>query len=472
MNKDGTIVATDCRVIADGGAYLSVTALNLYLFGLFVTLPFRVANVTYDAKRVYTNLPVCGAVRGQSQVIACYVFSSMMSMMAKDLGLDPVDVMLKNIVKEGEVLISGSRVSSCGLEEAITKVAESIGWKEKAANKVPNRGIGFACGAQITGLRMGGHFASSALVKISEDGKVNLIHGGTELGQGCDTIFAQIVAEVLGLNIEDVHIEMEDSHNTVLDSGMFGDRCTVWSGNAVIAAAEDAKKKLAKVAAKMLDVEEDDLVFKDRKIYIKSDPKKQIPFLRVVRAAQFGLGQCIHGQGSWAPSGVEISDFSKGYAEHFTPAFSFVAQAVELEVDPETGKVKLLNSVAADDCGQPINPLLVTGQMDGGSVHMIGQGLYEESLYNEKGQALTSSLRDYKLPTAMDIPKLTNYHVITHDPSGPFGAKGAGETSTTAMMAAIRNAIEDAVDIRITDPPFASEKILKALKENKEGNSL
>lgn len=469
MNKDGTIVATDCRVIADGGAYLSVAALNIYLFGLFVTLPFRVANVTYDAKRVYTNLPVCGAVRGQSQVIAGYVFSSMMSMMAKDLCLDPVDVMLKNIVKEGDVLVSGSRVSSCGLEEAIRKVADGINWKEKRANKVPNRGIGFACGAQITGLRMGGHFASSALVKISEDAKVNLIHGGTELGQGCDTVFAQMVAEVLGLHIEDVHIEMEDSHDTVLDSGMFGDRCTFWSGNAVIAAAEDAKKKVASVAAKMLNVKEDDLVFRDRKICVKGNPEKQIPFLRVVRAAQYGLGQCIHGQGSWAPPGVEISDFSKGYAEHFTPAFSFVAQAVELEVDPETGKVKLLNSVSADDCGQPINPLLVTGQMDGGSVHMIGQGLYEEALYNEKGQALTSSLRDYKLPIAMDIPKLTNYHVITHDPIGPFGAKGAGETSTTAMMAAIRNAIEDAIDVRMKDPPFTPEKILKTLKDKKEG---
>jgi len=144
-----------------------------------------------------------------------------------------------------------------------------------------------------------------------------------------------------------------------------------------------------------------------------------------------------------------------------------VAQAVELEVDPETGKVKLVSSVAADDCGQPINPLLVEGQLDGGSVHMIGQGLYEEAIYNEKGQALTSSFRDHKLPGAMDIPKLTNYHSMTSDPSGPFGAKGAGETSTTAIMAAISNAIDDAVGVRITNPPMTPEKILKALKDKK-----
>jgi len=246
---------------------------------------------------------------------------------------------------------------------------------------------------------------------------------------------------------------------------MFGDRCTVWSGHAVVAAAEDAKKRLARIASEMLDAKEDDLIFRDRKIYVKENPERQIPFLRAVRQALYGLGQSIYGHGSWAFPGAEIVDFSKGHAEHLTPSFSFVAQAVELEVDPETGKVRMLSSVAADDCGQPINPLLVEGQMDGGSAHMIGQALYEISLYNDKGQALSSSFRDYKIPTAIDVPKLTNYHVEVHDPVGPFGAKGAGETCTTAIMAAIRNAIEDAIGVRITNPPFTPERILKALKE-------
>jgi 4-hydroxybenzoyl-CoA reductase alpha subunit len=469
MKKDGTLVATDCRYIADGGAYLSVGALNLYLFGLFTTLPFRVPNVRYDGTRVYTNLPVCGAVRGQSQVIAGYVFSSMVSMMAEDLGLDPVEVMLKNIVGEGETLVSGSKIGSSGLRKAVIKVAEGIGWKEKRAKKVLNRGLGFACGAQISGLRMGGHFASSAVVKVGEDGTVNLIHGGTELGQGCDTVFSQIAAEVLGVRFEDIHVEMEDSHDTVLDSGMFGDRCTVWSGHAVMAAAEDARKRLAEIAAEILDTKADNLIFKDRRIYVRDDPERQIPFIKAVRKAFYGLGQSIYGHGSWGFPGAEIADFTQGHAEHFTPSFSFVAQAVEVEVDPETGKVRMLSSMAADDCGQPLNPLLVEGQMDGGSAHMIGQALLEKSLYNEKGQALNSSLRDYKIPTAMDVPKLTNYHVEVHDPVGPFGAKGAGETCTTAIMAAIRNAIEDAVGVRITNPPFTPERIAKALKKGKEG---
>lgn len=469
MKKDGTLVACDCRLIADGGAYLSVAVLNLYIFALCLSLPFKIPNIRFEGRRVYTNLPVCGAVRGQAQVIACYVFSSMVSMMADDLGLDPAEVMFRNLVRQGEVLVDGARLNSAGIEEAIKKVTDGIGWKEKRSKKIANRGLGLACGAQISGMRMGGHYAGTAVVKVSEGGTINLIHGGTELGQGCDTVLAQIAAEVLGLHLEDVHVENEDSHDTFFDSGMFSDKCTVWTGNAVILAAEDAKRKLAKVAAEMLGVNEDVLVFRDRKVYVKDDPEKQLSFTRVVRNAQYGLGQCIYGAGSWAPPGIKVVDFSKGDAENFTPSFSFVAQAVEVEVDPETGKVRLLNSVAADDCGQPINPLLVEGQLDGGAAHMIGQGLYEEALYNEKGQALTPSLRDYRMPTAVDMPKLTNYHVITHDPSGPFGAKGAGETSTTAIMAAIRNAIEDAVDVRMTDPPFTSEKILNALKQKKEG---
>lgn len=467
MNRDGTIVAADCRLIADGGAYLSVAPLNLYLFGLFTTLPFKVPNVKYDGKRVYTNLPVCGAVRGQSQVISCYVMSSMVSMMARDLGLDPVEVMLKNIVREGDTLVSGAKIATSGLERAILKVADSIGWKDKNAGKAHNRGIGFACGAQQSGNRMGGHFASSAIVKISEDGTVNLIHGGTELGQGCDTVFSQMVAEVLGLHMEDVHIEMEDSNDAVLDSGMFGDRCTVWSGQAVTIAAQDARKQMAEIAAPMLKAKADDLVFRDRKVYVKDSPEKQLSFLRVVRQAQYALGSCIYGRGSWAPPGATIADFSQGQAEHHTPSFSFVAQATELEVDPLTGKVKLIKSVAADDCGQPINPLLVEGQMDGGSVHMIGQGLYEESLYDEKGRALNSSFRDFKEPIAPDVPSLIDHHIETYDPMGPFGAKGAGETCTTAIMASIRNAIEDAAGIRVTDPPFTPEKILHLLKSER-----
>ena len=201
-------------------------------------------------------------------------------------------------------------------------------------------------------------------------------------------------------------MEMEDSHDTVLDSGMFGDRATVWSGKAVTAAAEDARRQLGISRPRCWRLRRKTWSSGTRRSMSQAFPEKQLSFLRVVRQAQYALGQGIYGHGSWAPAGAEVADFSQGQAANHTPSFSFVAQAVELEVDPETGKVKLLKSVAADDCGQPINPLLVNGQMDGGSVHMIGQGLYEESLYDEKGRALNSSFRDFKLPIAPDVPPL------------------------------------------------------------------
>lgn len=469
MKKDGTIVAADCKLIAEGGAYLGVGPLNMFLFGMFLGLPFRLPNLKFEAYRVYTNKPICGAVKGQAAAIATYVMSSMVSMMADDLRLDPAEVMLKNLVKEGEVLANGSRVTTNGLEEAVRKVTKAVGWKEKRAKRIPNRGLGLGCGAMVSGVRLGGHFAGAAVIKVVENGTINLIHGGTELGQGCDTVLAQMAAEVLGLRLEDVHIEMEDTNDTILDAGLFSDKCTVWTGNAVKAAAEEVKRKLAKVAAQMLGAREDEIVFKDRKVYVKDNPEKQLPFRRVVLNAQYGLGQCIYGSGSWAPPGIEIPDFHKGYGRSTTPSFSFMANAVEVEVDPETGKVKLLSSVVAEDCGQPINPMLVEGQDDGGVAQMTGHGLFEECLVNEKGQPLNSSLRDYKMPTAMDLPKLVNYHVITHDPVGPFGAKGAGETSTCSTLAALSNAIDNAVGIRITDLPITPHKILKALKEKKEG---
>jgi len=469
MKKDGTLVAADCKLITEGGAYLGVGPLNMYLFGIFLAIPFRLPNLRYAAYRPYTNLPTCGAVKGQATAIATYIISSMVSLMADELGLDPAEVMLKNVVKEGEVLANGSKITTIGLEEAIKKVTEGIGWKEKRAKKTPNRGLGLGCGCQITGVRMGGHFAGAAAIKVVENGTINLMHGGTELGQGCDTVHSQIAAEVLGLRLEDVHVEMEDSNDTVLDAGMFADKCTVWTGNAVKAAAEEVKGKLAKVAAEMLSVKEDELVFKDRKVYVKDDPEKQLSFIRVVRNAQYGLGQCIYGSGSWAPPGVELPDFHKGHGRNITASFSFMANTVEVEVDPETGKVKLLDSVAAEDCGQPINPMLVDGQQDGGIAQMTGQGLFEESLFDEKGRPLNSSLRDYKMPTAMDLPRLTNYHVLAPDDVGPFGAKGAGETSTCTTLAALSNAVDDAVGVRISDLPITPEKILKALKEKKEG---
>jgi CO/xanthine dehydrogenase Mo-binding subunit len=273
-----------------------------------------------------------------------------------------------------------------------------------------------------------------------------------------------MVAEVLGLPIEDIEQGVSDSDTTVFDSGMFGDRCTFWDGNAAVLAAKDLKKQLAVIAAKDLGVDPDALEFKNRRIYAKENPTRGMDFLLAVRRAYYEDGAPLYGRGYWAATDIDLVDWKTGKG-NLAHGLDFIATAVELEVDEETGQVKLLKSAHGDDAGQPINPLMLDGQVLGGSTHMMGHALMEESLYDEKARALNDTWRDYKQPTSMDVPlEAVVEHIHTHDPYGPFGAKGAGEASSCSTLAAIANGIYDAVGVRIKDLPITPEKILKALR--------
>jgi len=302
------------------------------------------------------------------------------------------------------------------------------------------------------------------MLKLVEDGKVVLTHGGTEIGQGANTVFCQMAAEVLGLPFEDIIQGVSDSDTTIFDSGMFGDRCTYWDGNATIAAANDLKRQLAVIAAKELGANPEDLEFKNKRIFIKATPKKGIDFLLAVRRAYYERGEPLYGKGYWAATDIDLVDWKTGKG-NLAHGLDFIATGIEVEVDKETGKVTLIKGVHGDDAGQPINPVMLEGQVNGGSAHMTGHALLEESLYDEKGLALNYTWRDYKQPTSMDVPEYTVEHVHTHDPYGPFGAKGAGEASSCSTLAAIANGVYDAVGVRIKDLPITPEKILKALAE-------
>lgn len=468
VKRDGTLLACDCTLIAEGGAYACVGPFNIYIFGAFLTVPYRLPNIKYEAYRVYTTKPPCGAVRGQSIPIARYAFESILDMVADDLGLDKWEIRRKNALRAGETTANKMYLSTCGMAECLDKLAEALNWEERKKKKVPYRGIGFSCGAHPSGVRLGGHFGSTALVKVMEDGTVTLIHGGTEIGQGADTVLAQIAAEPLGLDPQDVLVAPEDSDSTALDSGMFGDRCTLWTGNAVLAAAKDARRQLAEVAAEILDAPPDKLVFRDHKVYPDGQPEKAVTFLQVVRKAIYEKGQPIYGRGTWSAPGIEVVNMKTGEG-NLTPAMSFIAQAAEVEVDPETGQVKVLKSIACDDSGQPINILTLDGQIEGGTVFAMGQALYEEAKFDAQGRPINASFRDYKMPTAMEAPEMETHHIVTNDPSGPFGAKGAGEASTAGTLGAIANAVADALGVRIKDLPITPEKIVEALRAKKEG---
>jgi 4-hydroxybenzoyl-CoA reductase subunit alpha len=465
VKKNGAITAIEAETLLEGGPMAGIGPFNIYYFGAFLNIPYKIPAVKYHGKLVYSNRAPCGTVRGQEIVLAQFALDSLLHMVGEELGVDPVEIRKVNAVTDNWTTANGIVVDVSGLPKCIEKSAGVINWKESRKSRPKGRGIGFSCASHPSGPRLGGHFGSSVVLKLVEDGKVVVTHGGTEIGQGANTVFCQMTAEVLGLTMEDVVQGGSDSDTAILDSGMFGDRCTFWDGNATILAAKDLKKQLADIAAELLEVDAETLVFKDKRIFVEEDPKKGMDFLTAVRKAYYEKGTPLYGKGYWAATDIDLVDWKTGTG-NLAHGLDFIATAIELEVDEETGKVTLLKSAHGDDAGQPINPLMLDGQVLGGSTHMMGHGLMEDALYDDKGIPLNYTWRDYKQPTSMDVPMETVVeHVHTHDPYGPFGAKGAGEASSCSTLAAIANGIYDAVGVRITDLPITPEKILQALKE-------
>jgi CO/xanthine dehydrogenase Mo-binding subunit len=469
VKKNGAITALEAENILEGGPIAGIGPFNIYYFGAFLNIPYKIPAIKYHGKLVYSNRAPCGTVRGQEIVLAQFALDSLLHMVGEELGVDPVEIRKVNAVTDNWTTANGIVVDVSGLSKCIEKSAGAIKWAESRKSRPKGTGIGFSCASHPSGPRLGGHFGSSVMLKLVEDGKVIVTHGGTEIGQGANTIFCQMAAEVLGLTMEDVVQGVSDSDTAILDSGMFGDRCTFWDGNATILAAKDLKMQLADIAAELLDADPEPLVFKDKRIFVEGEPERGVDFLMAVRKAYYEKGTPLYGKGYWAATDIDIVDWKTGRG-NLAHGLDFIATAIELEVDEETGKVTLLKSAHGDDAGQPINPLLLDGQVLGGSTHMIGHGLMEDSLYDERGRSLNYTWRDYKQPTSMDVPLETVVeHVHTHDPFGPFGAKGAGEASSCSTLAAIANGIYDAVGVRITDLPITPEKIFKALKKKKGG---
>ncbi len=467
VKKNGKITGLKAECVLEGGPIAGIGPFNIYFFGAWLNLPYKVPHIEFHGKLVYSNRAPCGTVRGQEIVLAQYSVDSLLGIIAEDLGIDQVQIRAMNAITDNWTTANGVVVDVCGLPECIEKSAATIGWKESRKSRPKGRGIGFSCASHPSGVRLGGHFGSSVLLKLQEDGKVILTHGGTEIGQGANTVFCQMAAEILGIPFEDVIQGPSDSDTAILDSGMFSDRCTYWDGNATIAAANDLKRQLADIAAKKLDVKPEGLVFKNSRIFMKDNPEKGMSMIDAVRIAYYDIGTPLYGRGYWAATDIDLVNWKTGKG-NLAHGIDFIATAIEMDVDPETGVVRLIKGVSGDDAGQPIHPVMLEGQVNGGSAHMTGHSLMEESLYDEKGRMLNYSWRDYKQPTALDTPYYIVDHVHTHDPYGPFGAKGAGEASSCSTMAAIANGVYDAIGVRIKDLPITPEKILAELKK-KEG---
>lgn len=467
VDKNGFIRAADCKAIADGGAHSSIGQLSIFLLGAFLMMTYKIPNIRYRGYRVYTNKSFCGALRGHCGPQARFAFEGLLDEIADELDMDGIDIRKRNAVEPGYEAPSGIKITTCRFKEAFDKAREVSGWDEKRGKLLKYRGIGLGASGFVSGSNIMGLSACSAMLKVQEDGTVALQTGATDVGQGCDTVLPMIAAEILGIEPDDVSFALVDSEITPMDGGTWGSRVTFYAGNAVRKAALDAREQLAEVAAAELEANKEDLEFRKKRVYVKGSPDRGIDLDKLIRFCQNKRGMTIMGRGYYnAP--CDTLDFSKGCG-NLSPAYSFYVQVCEVEVDPETGKVDVLNIWTAHDGGQELNPMLVRGQLIGSMTMHLGQALFEGIIRNERGETLNTSFRDYKMPTIMDIPNNVEiYSVGEPDIEGPFGAKEAGEGAGAPTIAAIANAVEDAIGVRIRRLPITPEKIVKALKE-KEG---
>ena len=467
VKKDGTLMAQHLTAIQDGGAYTSVGPMSNLLLGAYMTLPYKLPNWKYDGYRVYTSRQPCAPQRGHGIAHGRFAGDVQLDMIAEGLGIDPVDMRLKNAIEPNHTTINGVIVRSCGLKECIEKAADAAGWKDKWGKKRRQGeiayGIGFAAAPYCTGVKLWPMYSTcTVLVKLNADGTVSLASGATDIGQGCYTMLCQIVAEELGLKLEEVHIGQVDTQTTPVDLGTFSSRVTACAGAAAKAAAEDARKQLAEVAAEPFKANAKDIEFKNGRLYVKGDPERGMSFGRVCRIALL-RGKPVTGIG-YGNLNCGVPDFEHGMGD-WTSAFAFCAQAVEVEINVETGQAKVVDTTVASDSGTVLNPLIVEGQVHG-CIHMgLGQTLTEELVYDNKGHLLNDNFADYKIPRAPDMPKMHLIPVETFEPNNVYGVKEGSEAPLVTTYPAIVSAIYDAIGVWIRDLPVTPEKILRALKE-------
>ena len=467
VKKDGTILGQQFQAHADGGAYNSTAPTMIALSCFFLMIPYHIPNLIYEGYHIYTNKPVGGAMRGHGIPQARFAVERQLDMIAGRMGVDPVEIRIKNSIHAGQPHSAGFVINTCGFSESVTRAAESIGWQEKRGKLPLGRGVGLAGASFPSGVSNMSHISSGAVVQLGRDGAVNVLSGAADIGQGAETVISQIVAEELGVSLEDIRITAADTGITPLDPGTFGSGVTVRAGNAARLAAMSARNKLFEFIAEKLEANLADLVAENRNIFVKGSPEKGMTFSAALKAYQYAdLPMPIVGRGSWmAPASEPTTLFKED--GNFAPNYSFMTQAAEVEVDLQTGRVKLLKMVTAHDCGTPINPMLVEGQLEGSVVGGMGQALYENVIV-EKGQVMNPSFLDYGFPTFMEMPEIEAIEVETDDPIGPFGAKEAGEGTQLSPAPAIVNAVYDAIGVDFMELPITPEKILDALEAQKK----
>jgi len=468
--RDGILTAKDVKVVGGAGARVVYSQVIVSTACYRVDSLYRFKNVRARGYTVYTNTVPTACFRGFGNSQSTFVLESAMDELARKINIDPAELRIKNGIGPGETSVHGWRIGSSGLKECVEKASKAADFHQKKKDKIPYKGIGLACCNHVSGNRP---FArefdgGSGIVRIGKDGRVMVYHGESDMGQGQNTTFAQIVAERLGVPMDVVNVAQVDTDISPFGLGSFATRGTLMGGNGVLAAAENAYNQLAEVAAELLNVTVDAVRCKKGVFFSKEVPEKIIQFKEVASQATIKHhGAPVVGTGFYTPP-TELPDpeTKKG---NISPAYPFGCQIAEVEIDPDTGQVSVTRFYAAHDVGRAINPMATEGQIQGGIAQGLGWTLMEDMAY-EDGKVLNADFVDYIVPSCFDIPDIKPILVEPIEPNGPYGAKGIGEPALNPTMAAITNAIYDAVGVRIKELPVNPQKLLAAIK--KKGNEV
>jgi CO/xanthine dehydrogenase Mo-binding subunit len=461
----GRVIARETTCYMDGGAYSSTGPIATTVPFLSMEQAYRMESVRYNGYRVYTNKPIRGMIRIHGRGFACGL-DTQLDMIAEHLGIDPVEIRLRNSRQPGEYTNTKSLVSSCAMDETIHKAVEKSGFKKKWGKLPPYHGIGIGTNSVQTGFPMGIRGGSQSFIKFNEDGEATVMTGVVDNGQGNDNMVVQIAAQELGLLPEDIHLVSADTETTSSDPGSYSQVSTFVGGQAVKNAASNCKKKLFDVAAKVLKVEPDTLKAENRLIFVKDDPEKSIPIKKVVRISLLNFNSVNAEGGYWPKVDMRREWVSNPYGQ-MCEAFSFGTTIVEVKVDPDTGEVEVLEATACQDVGKALNPLVLEGQFEG-SIAMGGQGgmLTEYHEWHE-GRCVNPTMLDYKLPLACDMPRINNIIVESIEPKGPYGAKEAGMSIAMSAAQGYSAAVSNAIGVYMDSFPLTPDKILKAIKNKK-----
>lgn len=480
-DQNGRLTFRDISMILDNGAYTSWGATTPSVMMMPISSLYKVPNVRYEATCVYTNNTWSQAMRGYGNPQATFAIDSNLDQLALEAGIDPMEFRLINVNEPGEITPQRFKITTCGLKECIHEVGKRLDWdKRKKEAKIEGRGIGMASLIHVGGgARVYKSDGCGTIVKVDDFGTVSVFTGATDIGQGAETVIAQMVADEIGVLPEDVTIINNDTDVCPWDVGVHASRTTFVAGNSAVMAARKVKEQILKISAGYVDrwkdkegnrhetkLDEDpaNLSIRDRIVCSATDPEIKVSLGKILRGAHYSQGgTMIVAEHFYDPDNENLDREFKG---NLSKTYAYGTHGVEVEVDKETGKVKILKYIAAHDVGRAINPMLLEGQIYGAAAMGAGYALTEQ-LILEEGKVMNANFRDYKILTAKDVIPVEPVIVETMDQDGPYGAKGIGEPGCVPSAPAIANAIYDAIGVRIKSLPITPEKIVEALKGKK-----